>query len=212
MFGNYSVATASRHPSSLPCNDDYETFDAPPVDARCVAQNTFARQLSITQLSQRFSEQRLHQDTPFSIRSNPFASSCDASSDADFSEPLSPRSYVGSMAPSKRRTRRQEGVRMLCDPAHLRSIQEMVDRMIQTEDQCAVVSSRAMSLGGESLPTSEDDEGYNSLEDASTRSNSSSSSCGLSYRRSADMSVTGACISKNVRQRRTRNRSFPSKA
>lgn len=217
MFENYSVATASRHPSSLPCNDNYDDFVAPPVDARSIAQRAFAHQLSITQLSQRFGEQRLHQDAPLSIRSDPFASIRDTPSDldADFLDLPSPRSYVGSMAPSKRRSRRQEGVRMLCDPAHLRSIQEMVDKMIQNQDQCAVSPSRSLHFEDDSPSRVEDDEGYNSLEEVSVRSNSSSSSsssCGLSYRRSADMTTTGACVSKTLRQRRSRNRrSFPSK-
>lgn len=215
MFGNYSVATASRHPSSLPCNDDYEDFGAPHVDVRCIVPKQFSGQMSITQLAQRFSEQRLHSDATLSIRSDPFAMMCDTSSDAGFDDLPSPRSYIGSMQPSRRRTRRQEGVRMLCDPAHLRSIQEMVDRMIQTEDQCAVRSTRSVSLTEDQSPNSEDDEGYNSLEHATARSNSSSSASsnsGLSYRRSADMSITGACVSKKLRQRRARNRSFPTKA
>lgn len=213
MFGDYSVATASRHPSSLPCNDNYEAFGAPQVDALCIAQRAFASQLSITQLSQRFSEQRLHQDAPLSIRSDPFASAS-SDTDADFLDLPSPRSYVGSLGFSRKRSRRQEGVRMLCDPAHLRSIQEMVEKMIQNQDQCAVSSPRSFSLGDEPLTGTEDDEGYNSLEEASTRSNSSasSSSCGLSYRRSADMSITGACVSKTLRQRRPRSRpSLPIK-
>lgn len=96
---------------------------------------------------------------------------------------------------------------MLCDPSHLRNIQDMVDRMVQSGDQCAVSPARASSI--EPVPSHSDDEGYSSLdENRRNGSISSVSSSGSgpasSLRRPVD-SITGACVSKNIRIKKVRN-------
>lgn len=166
--------------------------------------------MSITQLSQQFSEQRLHQDASLYVRSEP----CENSYNDSIAPPTWPlgKSYIGS-TPSKRREQRQNGVRMLCDGLHLRNIQEMVEKMVRAEDQCVVVAPpQTMSVGDDGLPDPQDDEGYSSLEDntaaARQGSASSSSSCDVDvqYKRSWDLSRTGASVSKSVKVRKARSR------
>lgn len=121
---------------------------------------------------------------------------------------LSSPDYVGSLSQSRRRTQRQHGVRMLCDPSHLRNIQDMVDKMVQSGDQCAISPSRVSSV--EASPSPADDEGYSSLDESrrsgsvSSVSSAGSGTSSLSFRRSVD-SITGACVSKNVRVKKARN-------
>ncbi|KAF1353750.1 hypothetical protein BDV97DRAFT_347324 [Delphinella strobiligena] len=207
MFGDYSVATASRHPSSLPCREDF--ISGPHHQSSRDYTSVCPRQVSISQLSQGCSEQRLQQDAALNIRSEPSVQT----HDTDSVEALA-RSYIGSAVPSRRRQRRQQGVRMLCDASHLRNIQEMVERMVQSEDQCAVSASPSVGIEGSCYIDAKVDEGYSSLEDntgssrrRSTSSSSSSSSlCSLDghYKRSMDLSMTGACVSKSGRTRKGR--------
>jgi len=210
MFGDYSVATASRHPSSLPCREDF--ISGPHHESPRNYATVCPRYISISQLSQRFSEQRLQQDAALNIRSEP----SERSNDTDSVEALA-RSYIGSAVPSRRRQRRQQGVRMLCDLSHLRNIQDMVERMVQSKDQCAVSPSPGIGIEGECYIDAKVDEGYSSLEDhtspsrrrstsSSSSSSSSSSLCSLDghFKRSTDLSMTGACVSKTVRIRKGR--------
>ncbi|KAH0007197.1 hypothetical protein KCU60_g22015, partial [Aureobasidium melanogenum] len=95
---------------------------------------------------------------------------------------------------------------MLCDPSHLRNIQDMVDKMVQSGDQCAISPPRAPSAS----PSPTEDEGYSSLDEnrrngsISSVSSAGSGASSLSFRRSVD-SITGACVSKNVRIKKARN-------
>lgn len=198
MFENYTV-TASRHPSSLPLTCDGlfgPNWTVPRISPQCDSQ------ISITQLSQQFSEMR-HTSQPFFYPQNKTTAA-----DRELDSTLSSADYVGSISPSRRRAQRQHGVRMLCDPSHLRNIQDMVDRMVQSGDQCAISPARASSV--EAIPSPVDDEGYSSLDEnrrcgsISSVSSAASGTSSLSFRRSVD-SITGACVSKNVRVKKARN-------
>jgi len=133
---------------------------------------------------------------------------------SNWTQPLSSADYVGSLSPSRRRAQRQHGVRMLCDPSHLRNIQDMVDKMVQSGEQCAVSPPRAPSVGASPSPA--DDEGYSSLDEnrrsgsISSVSSAGSGASSLSFRRSVD-SITGACVSKNVRVKKSRSARGASK-
>lgn len=210
MFDDYAIATASRHPSSLPCRD---MFGRSTTTMHHDATRAIPRHLSISQLSQQFSEQRLYQDAALCVRSEP-SKACYAN-DTD-SSPTS--AYVGCAIPSKRRAKRQQGVRMLCDPSHLRSIQEMVERMVRSEDQCAVSAPQDIVVEDDGLPNPKEDEGYSSLEDDGRQGSTSSmsSSCSSSsssslfttevrYKRSSDpLSAGSTGVSKSVRIRKRR--------
>ncbi|KAG9972679.1 hypothetical protein KCU78_g23306, partial [Aureobasidium melanogenum] len=197
MFENYTV-TASRHPSSLPLTCD-DLFGPDWTVPRTSSPRD--SQISITQLSQQFSEMR-YTSQPFfyAQQTPPNAAECELDST------LSSSDYVGSLSPSRRRAHRQHGVRMLCDPSHLRNIQDMVDKMVQSGDQCAISPPRASSAS----PSHTDDEGYSSLDEKrrngsiSSVSSAGSGASSLSFRRSVD-SITGACVSKNVRIKKARN-------
>jgi hypothetical protein len=198
MFENYTV-TASRHPSSLPhtCDGLFgPDWTVPRISPMCDSQT------SITQLSQQFSEMRYTSQPFFYHQHRP--TNAERELDATLSSP----DYVGSLSQSRRRTQRQHGVRMLCDPSHLRNIQDMVDKMVQSGDQCAISPSRVSSV--EASPSPADDEGYSSLDESrrsgsvSSVSSAGSGTSSLSFRRSVD-SITGACVSKNVRVKKARN-------
>ncbi|KAG9526223.1 hypothetical protein KCV07_g677, partial [Aureobasidium melanogenum] len=197
MFENYTV-TASRHPSSLPLTCD-DLFGPDWTVPRTSSPRD--SQISITQLSQQFSEMRYTSQPFFYAQQTPSnAAECELDST------LSSSDYVGSLSPSRRRAHRQHGVRMLCDPSHLRNIQDMVDKMVQSGDQCAISPPRASSAS----PSHTDDEGYSSLDEKrrngsiSSVSSAGSGASSLSFRRSVD-SITGACVSKNVRIKKARN-------
>ena len=204
MFENYTV-TASRHPSSLPICDEGlfgPGWAVPRTSSPCESLN---HQTSITQLSQQFSELR-HTSQP-----STFAESHRTlNTNNELTAAITTAEYVGSFSPSRRRVQRQHGVRMLCDPSHLRNIQEMVDRMVRSGDQCAVSPPRASSAE----PSNSDDEGYSSFDEnhrngSISSVSSSGSGPNLTFKRSAD-SITGACVSKNVRVRKARNlRGYP---
>ncbi|THZ52479.1 hypothetical protein D6C90_01084 [Aureobasidium pullulans] len=201
MFENYTV-TASRHPSSLPLSNDGlfgPGWTVPRTSSPCESQ------LSITQLSQQFSEMR-YTSQPFFYPQHQ-----QPSTERESESPLRSADYVGSLSPSRRRVQRQHGVRMLCDPSHLRNIQDMVNKMVESGDQCAVSPARASSP--ESTPSQADDEGYSSLDEkrrngsicsVSSAGSAASVRSTLVFRRSVD-SITGACISKNVRVKKARS-------
>jgi len=204
MFENYTV-TASRHPSSLPlpCDGLFgPDWAVPRISAPCDSQ------ITITQLSQQFSEMRYTSQPSFYPRHRP------TNAELQLDSTLSSADYVGSLSPSRRRAQRQHGVRMLCDPSHLRNIQDMVDKMVQSGEQCAVSPPRAPSVGASPSPA--DDEGYSSLDEnrrsgsISSVSSAGSGASSLSFRRSVD-SITGACVSKNVRVKKARNARGASK-
>jgi hypothetical protein len=204
MFENYTV-TASRHPSSLPlaCDGLFgPDWTVPRISPSCDSQT------SITQLSQQFSEMRYTSQPFFYPQHRP------TNAERELDSTLSSADYVGSLCQSRRRSQRQHGVRMLCDPSHLRNIQDMVDKMVQSGDQCAISPPRASSVGASPLPA--DDEGYSSLDEnrrsgsISSVSSAGSGASSLSFRRSVD-SITGACVSKNVRVKKARNVRGPSK-
>lgn len=77
----------------------------------------------------------------------------------------------------KRRMQRQSNIRLLTDPAHLRSISEMVERMIDNKDQCGVVERERDTIPTPATPLA-DDEDFDSCDSGSPRSMSSSSSAG----------------------------------
>ncbi|KAK6007209.1 hypothetical protein QM012_006217 [Aureobasidium pullulans] len=198
MFENYTV-TASRHPSSLPLTCDglfAPEWTVPRTSSPCESQ------VSITQLSQQFSELRYTSQPSF------YSQHRASNADSELATTLSSADYVGSLSPSRRRAHRQHGARMLCDPSHLRSIQDMVDKMVQSGDQCAISPPRAFSV--EVTPSPTEDEGYSSLDEnrrngsISSVSSAGSGASSLSFRRSVD-SITGACVSKSVRVKKARN-------
>ncbi|KAL1304533.1 hypothetical protein AAFC00_003515 [Neodothiora populina] len=201
MFGSYGIATASRHPSSLPCHE--EDYPGPTLTCHSSLRETRtgpSQRPSISQLALRFSEHSLHHLATPIARSEP--SQIDLVDDIFSCAPRQQRRYVGSSAPSGRRVSRQQGVRLLCDPSHLRSIQEMVEKMIRSEDQCSVSSSSTLASSEDVTCDTRHDEGYSSLEENTilSKQNPSSSTC----KRSSSSPKTAANVSKSMRLRNNR--------
>jgi len=216
MFGNYSIATASCHPSSLPFADDESDYTSDPYQLER-ARSPYDRRtsnpsisLSISQLSQTLGRQQLNSyDTDAIVQgswtnvSSKWSEAVDddssyvGTSEAPFSSARVPRCLT-------RRVQRQRDVRALCDPAHLRSISELVERMITNGDQCGVSQVNVASPIASAPSPGEEPDNYINAADFTPRSGSTSSSLGR--RASSASSAAGFSISKEFRVQKRRHR------
>lgn len=210
MFANFSFATASRHPSALPPSDDDDIY----VPRRCSISSrsvspfdTRTSRFSVSHLTQQLSEQCLHSDSTtgrspdYSYEDTAYTTSSTSNS------PQFPLHIP--TAPRRSRDGRRNAI-SLCDAAHLRSIASLMERMIDLGDQCAVSPPPRITSNECRSTSPNDDEGYDSLEDGSPISRQSTNQS-ITYRRSRDTSLTGACVAKTVRQRKAKRRSTGEK-
>ncbi|KAF2150632.1 hypothetical protein K461DRAFT_280624 [Myriangium duriaei CBS 260.36] len=187
FFGDYSIETASCHPSSLTIPEDevYAPNTLPPqISPRSPRDSTTSYPTSIanvTDLARQFSLQNLE---PPGLdnddgRNESFDYSSSPGQHLQVPSPLRRTSVSMARSPPcwKRRMQRQSNIRLLTDPSHLRSISEMVQRMVESEDQCGVVKREPDLTPTPATPFTEDDD-FDSCDSGSPRSLSSSSSNG----------------------------------
>ncbi|KAK4945079.1 hypothetical protein LTR28_008112 [Elasticomyces elasticus] len=222
MFEYFSFDPASRHPSSLPLchNDPYPPALSP--TSSCFASPSMLEEthhqadLSITELSQRFSQQKLCNDSSQST-TPPFHEPASLADDvsnplAHLSRPSRP-SYSRGTTYSPRpyspsaRSRRQVNVRLQCEDSHLRDIRALVARMVSNEEQCALFVSPSPTESVSSTSSEQEDEGYDSLSEGDARRDSGLVRAShLAYRRSGNGITLNASVSKGARQRRNAKR------
>lgn len=192
FFGDYSIETASCHPSALtrPEDDIFapHTLDQPlsPISPRKTRTSYPSDIINISHLTRQFGLQNLDNTAKEHPMLSPslieYTTAPDMSS---HNGPLSPLRRGSVSAPRgspcwKRRMQRQSNSHLLTDPAHLRSISEMVQRMVESSDQCGVVRRKPADLvpTPATLLVDDDDEDANSSDSGSPRSLSSSSTNG----------------------------------
>ena len=178
----------------------------------CSAAGPFPQpRFSVTDLAVQFADQRLRQDSRI------YYDSCEAyantDNDDDWSIPSIETDDITALSRSRtfpqrphspsRRIQRQVNTRLLCTPSHRRDVAALVARMVETEEQCSVMT-----------PVPED-EGYDSSDDTvvmptARRASIATAKSRQDYRRSSDLNTTGACVSKSVRFRKDRNRRIRS--
>ena len=206
LFGDYSIETASCHPSSLFRDRDNidDVFSdpfqpVPPISPRDNKTSYPLALANMTALTREFSLQKLDRRASTEAESH-YTFASDERSEP--SSPTSSRFLPSRSAPCwRRRMQRQSDSRLQCDPSHLRSISELVERMIDSGDQCGISMPKRFKIVPPPISTTaadEDDEDEES--DPSTpRSLSSTSSNGarvpntftfdsftLSHRRSSE--------------------------
>jgi hypothetical protein len=110
-----------------------------------------------------------------------------------------------STSPTSRRLQRQTNSRLLCSATHHKDIASLLERMVNTSEQCSVAPPTSLAVP--THPT-EDDEGYDSAEDEREPSSVAARKVsvvvlrrGAEFRRASDFRKTGASISKDVRFR-----------
>ncbi|PSK53157.1 hypothetical protein B9Z65_3357 [Elsinoe australis] len=190
FFGDYSIETASCHPSSLTAHGDDvfapSAFPPPsPMSPRDNRTSSPTAYVNITHLARAFSLQTLDTSRIDAEVSSSLSSDFSAPSPTRLQVPSSPlrRTSVSSSrtAPCwKRRMQRQRDIHLLADESHLKSIAELVERMVDSNDQCGVVNRREVDLTPTpATPLVEDgDDYFGSSDSGSPRSLSSSSSNG----------------------------------
>lgn len=209
MFESFSFAAASRHPSSLDDPDDYAYPDVSisPTSSPVSEQTA----MSVAELSRRFGAQNIGGElyqapaSPFELPA-PWTEHDDWTS-TSASSPTS--SYFPDDAfpdPSAIRARRQAHTQLQCDAAHMRDISSLVQKMIESGDQCKLASRNdSVVSSSDCCGDDADDEPYDL-----PRSNSSPAiSQSLRYRRSGEVLSTAA-VSKNIRFRRRHPRKMTS--
>lgn len=176
MFGDYTISLASRHPSSFDLLDDDEFFlrCSRPVSPRTTMTSDPSGCLSVAQLSASFGQQSLD---CAQARDGDRMSAAESAAQLE-SVMASPMSYCWAPQP-RRRAQRQRDVRMQCDPLHLRSISELVQRMVDAKDQCTINAVDTT----ESLPSCPSSPGQDDMDAMSpARSDSMSTSSRSSSR------------------------------
>jgi len=229
FFGDYSIETASCHPSSLVnYTDDVSSSNSlsalgplSPCDTRTSYPIEFA---NMSNLARAFGLQNLE------------ASSAESSSDLDPLQSSSSTSESSAnQTPSmlspktppcwRRRIQRQRDMHLQADPSHLRSISELVERMIDEGSQCETTQRprnpkpSAISIVPANYSTEVDEEDSECSDFASPRSLSGSSSNGRSpgyfeppspaWRRGTDYTSSG--VSKDGRIQKSRSRKSPTR-
>lgn len=178
MFGNYSIETASRHPSSLAVYGDEDNYSVEalrpvsPFDTRTSHPATS----SIYNLSEQLGRQRLDCQSI----DQPAWDYADTPSPLEPEDPTSPSDYWStprSTLACRRRLQRQSNIRLLCDPAHLESISKLMAQMIDSGDQCVISRTRSNSIPPVSV---EDDAESIDSDLSSPRSMSGTSNDGFS--------------------------------
>ncbi|KAF4553356.1 Hypothetical protein D9617_7g030830 [Elsinoe fawcettii] len=190
FFGDYSIETASCHPSSLTAHEDDvfapTTFAPQPLSPRDTRTSYPSAIVNVTDLARQFSLQDLERPSIDVQITSSLAPEHTSSSPTHLQVPSSPlrRSSLSSprTAPCwKRRMHRHSATRLLADESHLKSISELVERMVESNDQCGVISRREADLTPTpATPYTYDGDDYfgSSSDSGSPRSLSSSSSNG----------------------------------
>ena len=210
MFNEDFSFDTSRSPSVDSTNT--ATTDSSRSVSPCSAAGPYPPpRFSVTDLAAQFAGQRLRKESPICY------DSCDAYANNDDDDGWSippvevneadqlPRSRLlpqRSHSPS-RRIQRQLNTRLLCSVSHHRDIATLVARMVESNDQCSTAPLSPTSL----VNVPEPDEGYSSSDEPMTATSRRSSVATVKrseYRRSSDLKLGGACVSKNIRFRKDR--------
>lgn len=227
FFGDYSIETASCHPSSLGSyTDDISTASSvlgpfSPCDTRTSYPVEFA---NMTNLARAFGLQNLETPNRTSA-SEPDSLDTTTLSDAPSSSAQLSSSITPRTPPCwKRRVQRQRDMHLQADPSHLRCISELVQRMVDEGSQCETTQrSRAPNPSMISIVpaefSTEVDEDESDSESSSPRSLSGSSSNGRSpgyfeppspaWRRGNDYTTSG--VSKDGRIQKSRPKKSPTR-
>ncbi|KAG8624522.1 hypothetical protein KVT40_007589 [Elsinoe batatas] len=189
FFGDYSIETASCHPSSMSRQEDHvfapTTFVPQPLSPRDMRTSYPSAVVNITDLARQFSLQDLERPSIDVHFTTSFAPDNNLPSPSHLQVPSSPLPRTSLSTPRtapcwKRRMHRHSATRMLADETHLKSIAELVERMVDSNDQCGVTHRRDTDLtptpGTPLVDDAEDD--FDSSDSGSPRSLSSSSSNG----------------------------------
>ncbi|KAF4301914.1 hypothetical protein GTA08_BOTSDO09592 [Botryosphaeria dothidea] len=210
MFESFSFQAASRHPSSLDHDDDdYHYHDLSISPTSSPVSEQLESSMSVAELSRRFGAQNIGTDL-YQTPASPFELPAPWTDHDDWtltsaSSPTS--SYFPEDAfpdPATIRARRQAHTQLQCSEAHMRDISSLVQKMIESGDQCKL-ATRNDSVVSSDCGDDDDDEGYEM-----PRSNSSPAiSKSLRYRRSGEVLSTAA-VSKNIRFRRRHPRKASS--
>lgn len=213
MFENFSFEAASRKSSS-----DRHYLSYPPNDAStgssrrsstCVspacASSSQPLPYSISDLSRQFSEQSIRPrpkraDSGYESQRSSFAQE-EASTNSRVSSLQVSQPH--SRQPSVKRAQRQDSMRLQTEASHLREISSLVQRMVDTRDQCSLC--RPTSSHSEcSITPSESEDDVVSI--ASNRMESTSRRHNLPYRRSTEVLKGRPGVTKDVRMRKSRSR------
>ncbi|KAF2713683.1 hypothetical protein K504DRAFT_462192 [Pleomassaria siparia CBS 279.74] len=201
MFREFSFEAASRHLPALHEQERAVTNVSPfSPSPQLPSRLPTPPPCSIGELAYRFDQHSLHTEVDPEYR---------------FYEPLTPPndhfSFPGELldAPPQQascyqrlsaaslRKQRQANTRMQCSPSHLDDISSLVQRMIETGDQCRICQHKSQTRSNAS--TSDDDEGVDmdfhpAPQEAHTPNRK--------IRRSGERLSGGTAVSKNVRMRR----------
>jgi len=198
MFRDFSFEAASR-PASIPERD--RAMNVSPTHLLSQPEPRTSNQpswTSISELSDRLSEHTIHCDSRYSMQQY---------SAPAYTYPehytLEPKPIiVDEPEPSydfeaSSRSRRRHAV---CDPAEMKDIVGLLERMVQNGEQCCLRASTATSS------EAEDDEPISVVHKSRRSSTSVIPSHGLKYRRSGERLSSGAVVARNVRIRKKRHR------
>ena len=184
FFGDYSIETASCHPSALPPSyeDNSEYSAAYGLLSPRNTRTSYPIELAnMSNLSRAFSLQML--DSSSSDRTSALESQSSYALSSDRAEPPpSPSadrsSFILPRTPPpcwRRRLQRQRDTRLQNDPSHLSSIAQLVERMVDQGEQCETIVRKRptpLALTPSVTPSVHDDEEDN--EDTSEASDLSS--------------------------------------
>lgn len=199
---NFSFATSSRTPSLVSLAES-STTEAPTRSVSpCSPALPDEPTCPMAHLAAQFASQRIRRDAHI------IYDSCDAYAATDddagwtIDEPCEPEcsrdlDFTLRSRSSSQRAQRQLNARLLCSStAHQRDIAQLVTRMVETGDQCAILPSGSCLA---SSPT--EDEGYDS---DSPVPNEIQTRQTFDYRRASDMRSSGISVSKTTRFRKAR--------
>ena len=213
MFENFSFDAASRSSSSDPRYLTYPPSDISMSSSRrssavlspAYASSSHSTPYSISDLSRQFSEQSIRPrpkrtDSGYSSQRSSFAQE-ESSTNTRISSPqlLQPN----SRQPSTTRAQRQDSTRLQTESSHLREISSLVQRMVDTRDQCSLCRPTS-SHSEHSVTPSESEDDVGSM--ASSRMESTTRRHHLPYKRSTEVLKGRPGVSKDVRMRKSRSR------
>lgn len=235
FFGDYSIASASSHPSSLSYRDQDDSATSNPLLASgplspCDTRTSYPIEFAnMTNLARAFGLQQLGSTDEDAQRNHDPLSSASLSRDQPSLTHSQPSAAPRTPPCWRRRMQRQRDLHLQSDPSHLRSISELVERMVNEGSQCktnqrtrqprprpsmiSVVPSDAFQEEDDN----EDDSEFSDL--SSPRSLSGSSTNGRSptyfepsspaWRRGNDYISSG--VSKDGRIQKSRHRKSPTR-
>ncbi|KAF2006577.1 hypothetical protein P154DRAFT_219675 [Amniculicola lignicola CBS 123094] len=207
MFGDYSLATASRNTSqrstlaaeraamnvSPTCMPSFPPPTRLPTPPPC----------TIGDLAQQFTQHTLHVEVDPAYQHYDEAPPTPPSDDDDFAFPgdVVRPSYC-RISTSVLRQQRQANMRMQCSPSHIRDISRLV-QMIEQGDQCRLCKPKSRTPSNSSASTSssmsDNDEG---VDMEYTPPFGEPLMHKLSFRRSSDRSAGYASVTRSVRVRK----------